>query len=58
MKLVMHNKTGNIYKILSENVIDTTNARGGDVEVILYQNLQGQIFVREKQEFWEKFTLL
>ena len=53
--LVTHVKTGNIYNVLREDIIDTTNVRGGDEKVVLYQNIGGDLFVRERQEFWEKF---
>ena len=54
---VVHNKTGNFYKILDSTVINTTNAAGGDVVMILYQNQSGQLFVRDDIEFWDKFTI-
>ncbi len=55
MRDVFHKKTGNIYTILDHAVIDTTNSAGGDVVMVLYQNTMGQKFVREADEFWEKF---
>lgn len=54
---VVHNKTGNFYKILDSTVINTTNAAGGDVVMILYQSQSGQLFVRDDIEFWDKFTI-
>lgn len=54
---VVHNKTGNFYKILDSTVINTTNAAGGDVVMILYQNQSGQLFVRDDIEFRDKFTI-
>lgn len=54
---VVHNKTGNFYKILDSTVINTTNAAGGDVVMILYQSQSGQLFVRDDIEFRDKFTI-
>lgn len=52
-----HNKTGRTYYI-DDVIIDTTN----DLEPeeackILYHNLQGEKFVREAHEFYEKFNI-
>lgn len=46
-KLAVHIKTGNIYDILNETIINATNAQDGQ-EMILYKNKEGMIFVREK----------
>lgn len=48
-----HNKTGNAYQKLFE-AIDCTNERDGINVVVYYRD--GKFFVREKQEFLEKFT--
>ena len=53
MEPVTHKKTGNKYYILHE-ALDCTNSRA-DTPVYIYCNLKGQLFVREKHEFWEKF---
>jgi hypothetical protein len=55
MKLVRHNKTGNIYFILDENVIDSTNS-SNDKIMVHYINLEKEQFVREKSEFWCNFS--
>ena len=54
MQTVVHNKTGNVYLVL-ENLTDCTNSEG-DKDMVLYMNLQGRRFVRELNEFYEKFT--
>lgn len=56
MLTVIHKKTGNKYYIIQENIIDATNSRDGET-VILYENEQGMKFVRETNEFWNKFKL-
>lgn len=50
-----HNKTGNIYNILFMNAIECTNGQE-DILKVIYER-DGMIFVREKQEFLDKFTL-
>lgn len=49
-------KTGNFYALLAHGT-DTTNARAGR-EVIVYspENNPHAIYVRETEEFFEKFT--
>jgi len=54
---VVHIKTGNVYEILYEDIINATNAQDGQ-EMIMYKNKDGMIFVREKKEFFEKFRKL
>lgn len=49
----IHIKTGNIYYVLGE-AINSTNDRDGQI-IIIYSNKEGQVFVREKNEFLEKF---
>jgi len=55
-KLALHNKSGNIYLVIDE-IIDATNA-SKDKPMILYSNLQGRLFVRDKGEFYYKFTVI
>ncbi len=52
--IVSNNKTGKYYAIL-HNAIDCTNERDG-LDVVVYKDTNHQIFVREKEEFWQKFT--
>lgn len=52
-----HNKTGNIYHVLTQNVIECTNGRE-EKKYTLYVNNNGQIFCRETEEFDKKFTKL
>ena len=49
----LHKKTGNIYNYLGE-VTDCTNKNGGEVLCVLYER-NGKLFIREKNEFFEKF---
>lgn len=58
-KKFRHNKTGNIYEVLREDIINCTNANSEQI-MVLYQNpnIKDKIFVREKVEFYEKFTPL
>lgn len=54
MEAYKHNKTGNLYFKLFD-AIDATNSRDGN-DVAVYSNTQGQVFVRDKEEFLQKFT--
>jgi hypothetical protein len=54
MRAAKHDKTGKIYFILDE-IPDCTNSEK-DKPMILYMNLEGQRFVRERSEFWLKFS--
>lgn len=54
MKTAVHNKTGNIYQVFDTEVIDCTNARDGQLMILYYR--EGKFFVREKQEFEQKFS--
>ena len=47
-------KNGKLYRILYYSVINTTNAQDGQ-KMVVYENMEGQIFVREQKEFYEKF---
>ena len=53
---VVHLKTGHIYFLMNK-VLDCTNGRE-DTEMVLYMNEEGVHFVREANEFWEKFKVL
>lgn len=54
-KTAIHKKTGNIYQVISTDVIDCTNARDG-TKMVLYTR-EGLYFVREYKEFMEKFDV-
>lgn len=49
-----HDKTGRIYNVESFNIVNGTNAQDGQT-MVLY-SLGGKQFVRELEEFLEKFT--
>lgn len=49
-----HLKTGKVYTIHAMDVINATNDRDGQV-MVLYLNSSGMMFVRELEEFKEKF---
>ena len=51
-----HNKTGNIYDVISSQVIECTNGRE-DINYVVYTN-GDKIFCREATEFYQKFTVL
>ena len=50
-----HNKTGNTYYVLTQNVIECTNGRE-EKKYTIYVNDKGQLFCRESAEFDQKFT--
>lgn len=52
---VRHDKTGKRYFAL-RNVLNCTNKDDGTV-MVLYCNMDGEVFVRERDEFWQKFTV-
>lgn len=53
-KQVRHKKTGNIYWIIAQDIIECTNGRE-ELKYVLYENIVGQLFCREQNEFWVKF---
>lgn len=52
----IHKKTGNIYFLLNDNLIECTNGRE-EKKYCLYANLEGTLFVRECGEFYQKFEV-
>ena len=55
--LYRNNKTGNLYRVIG-TVTNTTNAQDGQI-MYLYKSVNnGMSFVREVEEFKNKFTLL
>lgn len=59
MKKFEHIKTGNIYEMVRDDVINCTNANDDQV-MVLYKRPEypDLIFVREKNEFFQKFKEL
>lgn len=57
VKQLIHKKTGNTYFLLNDDLIECTNGRE-DKKYCLYVNLEGMVFVREHDEFYQKFTVL
>lgn len=51
-----HLKTGNIYYLVRDDVINCTNANS-EQKMVLYRKSgeSNLIFVREKEEFFQKF---
>lgn len=55
-----HKKTGNIYSVFTkEQVVNCTNAQNGQ-DMVMYKSIDDKslsniIFVRERNEFLEKF---
>ena len=58
-KKFKHLKTGNIYEMIRDDVINCTNINDDQI-MVLYKNdnYPDKIFVREKSEFYEKFKPL
>ena len=54
VKKVIHKKTGNTYFLLNDELIECTNGRE-DKKYCLYVSLAGMVFVREADEFYQKF---
>lgn len=54
MKQFIHKKTGNTYFLLNDELIECTNGRE-DKKYCLYVNLEGMVFIREHDEFYQKF---
>lgn len=50
----IHKKTGNIYFLLNDDLIECTNGRE-EKKYCLYANKKGMVFVRERDEFYQKF---
>lgn len=55
-KQFKNNKNQETYTMISDNIINATNSSDGQL-MVLYSK-HGKFFVREKQEFFEKFTEL
>lgn len=49
-----HKKTGNMYFLLNDDLIECTNGRE-EKKYCLYANKKGMVFVRERDEFYQKF---
>jgi hypothetical protein len=58
-KKFKHLKTGNIYEMIRDDVINCTNINADQI-MVLYKTdrCPDKIFVREKTEFYEKFKPL
>lgn len=58
-KKYKHLKTGNIYEVIRDDVLNCTNANDEQI-MVLYKNEQSPelLFVREKNEFLQKFELI
>lgn len=52
-------KNGNLYELLFE-AWEATNSRAGTLVVVYkrYDAMHNQTFVREKEEFYEKFDIV
>lgn len=56
-KLILHIKTGIVYTLISEHVINSTNENDGQ-RMVLYMDNFSHMYVREETEFWEKFKYI
>ena len=58
-QIYKHNKTGNLYFAINENVIDCTNS-SNQREMVLYRKINNfttkDWYIRDKKEFLSKFT--
>lgn len=56
-KKFKHIKSGNIYELIRDDIINCTNVNDGQI-MVLYcrENIPEKIFVREKKEFYKKFV--
>lgn len=50
----IHKKTGNMYLLLNDDLIECTNGRE-EKKYCMYVNQEGMVFVRERDEFYQKF---
>lgn len=53
-KQYRNKKTGGVYRLVAVNVTNTTNENDGQ-KMFLYQNDKSELFVRDENEFLEKF---
>lgn len=51
-------KTGKIYRVVSFNARNCTNANDGQEMIVYTENETGNIYTREKTEFLEKFEFV
>ena len=58
MDKYIHNKTGKVYTKTSKDFINATNGKNDGQVMVGYFNSTGTLFVREKFEFYKKFTKL
>ena len=54
---VRNKKTGSVYEVIEQKATDATNSRDGNF-VVVYKNESGRVFVRDYEEFWNKFNLI
>lgn len=54
---VTNNKKGTKYEVIYDDATDATNERDGESCVVYRSETDGQIYVREKEEFWVKFSV-
>lgn len=59
LKVFKNKKTGNYYRVITEDGKDVTNERDG-LKVVIYQNHHylDKFYVREAKEFYEKFEFV
>ena len=55
-KKFTHNKTGKLYFVMMENVLNCTNAQANEEQELCIYCDQKKFYAREKKEFFEKFT--
>lgn len=57
IQIVINKKNCNKYFVINKFVRNCTNEQDGQM-MVLYRNEEGQVFVRESSEFWEKFVII
>ena len=56
INVVINKKNCKKYFIINKSIRNCTNAQDGQI-MIMYRNEEGEIFVREFNEFWDKFVI-
>lgn len=53
-----HTKKGGIYTITGGFVLPAGDLKHLDKPLVVYQNIEGKVFVRTSDSFFESFTLI
>lgn len=64
VKLVKNKKNKKMYRILQEDIVNKTNSNDGQIMIMyapvdeIKKKVLNKYFVREKNEFYDKFELI